>query len=54
MVLRVERTIIDLCAGKRSCPEEEVVLSGLGGQLQKTPTEGALSKLSFEGWAGAF
>lgn len=40
MVLRVERTIIQLCAGKRSCPEEEVVLSGLGGQLQKTPIEG--------------
>lgn len=54
MVLREERTMIELCAGKRSCSGEEVVISGLGGHLQKTPIEGALSKLSFEGWVGAF
>lgn len=53
-MLRVERTIIELCAGKRSCPEEKVVVSGLGGQLQKTSIEGTLSKLSFEGLVGAF
>lgn len=52
-MLRVERTIIELCAGKRSCPEEKVVVSGLGGQLQKTSIE-ALSKLSFEDWVGPF
>lgn len=53
MVVPVSRTIIKLSAENRSCPAEKVVISIQGGYLGKTPTEGVLSKLSFEGRVGA-